>query len=424
MKQTYFCTMGLLALVLMAANAKAGATNFTLAQTAKPITRTYPGVDASILGIRTGMTVSQAEAVAKKSYSKERPGSAFPLSFFFTGGKFQTKPLVPYVSFSKQTAQGGDYLSLYVTTPATGSTVYYITRNINFNAGTANVPLYPPIDAIRASLIKKYGPPSYQEKIGPAAVQTGVPGQAGKLVLAWVFSKDSRLTCQSRSCVGPMMQQESMNLGESKPQYDQFLQQMCGTSAGSPAVFKIVATIDASGKGKTTADVVTVFMWDAQACVDDGDQVFDQFHAAVAKRTKPKPQASLPGASESVPPGSGPLSFYGDIGGVIGNQSSTVVHPSSLMLTENGSVALIHLQWSDWGKGIARATGVWSASSCTPNCAAGKRMTSPARLTLWSPGLVSGHWVYRCFQIDPRHPKRDISDRACIQGDGYNSLPQ
>ena len=423
MKQTHFCTMGLLALVLMAANAKAATENFTLAQTAKPITRTYPGVDASILGIRTGMTVSQAEAVAKKSYSKETPGSAVPLSFFFTGGKFQTKPLVPYVAFSKQTAHAGDYLTLYFTTPATDSTIYYITRNINFNAGGANGTL-PPIDAITASLIKKYGPASYQEKIGASAVQSGVPGQEGKLVLAWIFNKDSRLSCQSRTCVGRMIQGEAMNLGESKPQYDQFLRQMCGTSAGSPAVFKIVATIDASGKGKTTADGVTVSMWDAQACVDDGDQVFNQFNAAVAQLTKPKPQASLPGASESVPPGSGPLSFYGDIGNGIGNQSSTLVRPSRLLLTEDGSVALLHLQWSDWGKGIARATGVWSASSCTPNCAAGKPTTSPARLTLWSPGLVSGHWVYRCFQIDPRHPKRDIYDRACIQGDGYNSLPK
>ncbi|HYW76347.1 MAG TPA: hypothetical protein VFA48_06940 [Gammaproteobacteria bacterium] len=423
MNQTHFCTMGLLALVLIATNAKAGTENFTLAETATPITRTYPGVDATVLGIRTGMTVSQAEAIATKSYSKKTRGSASPLSFFFTGGILQTKPLVPYIAFSKRTTHAGDYLLLWFTTPSTDSTVYYIRRNIDFNAGTENVALFPPIDAIRASLIKKYGPPSYQEKIGPSAVQSGAPGQEGKLVLAWIFNKNSRLSCQSRSCVGRMIQGEALNLGESKPQYGKFLRQMCGTSAGSTAVFKIVATIDASGQDKT-ADVITVSMWDAQACVDDGEQVLNQFNAAVANLTKPKPQANLPGASESLPPGSRPLSFYGDIGGVIGKQSTRFVRPSRLLLTEDGSVALVHLQWSSWGRGIARATGVWSASSCTPSCATGKLTTSPARLTLWSPGLVSGHWVYRCFQMDPHHPKRDIYDRACIHGEEYDPLLQ
>jgi hypothetical protein len=430
MNRTYMWIIGFLASVLMAVSASAGTANFTLEQTALPITRTYPGVDASILGIQTGMTAAQAEAIAERNYPEQSPGA--PNSLFmaytgpgFTGNLLKTKPLVPYVTFSKLAGDTGDHLTLHFTTPALGGTVYAITRDIDFLPGTGKTRVYPPMDAIRASLIKKYGPPSYQTKYGPSREHGAVYGSNGGLMLAWIFSKDSRLTCQSESCVGPIAQGVPLNLGMSKSQYDQSLSQICGTSADSPAVFKIVAKIEAIGQGQPDAVAVKVWLWDAQACVNDGEQAWNQFAAAIASLTKPKPQASLPGASESVPPGSGPLSFYGDIGNSISHQNVPLLsRPSSLMLTEDGSVELVHLHWSDWGKGIARATGAWSASDCTPSCAAGKVTTSPARLTLWSPGLVGGHWVYRCFQIDPQHPKRDSLDRACIRGDGYDSLPK
>lgn len=116
-------------------------------------------------------------------------------------------------------------------------------------------------------------------------------------------------------------------------------------------------------------------------------------------------------------PLSGQISFYSDLGNMA-SQSSLVVRPSTLMLVEDGSVALIHLKWSDWGTSVAHATGIWSASNGTPSQATGKRTTSPARLTLSNPGLVLGHTVYRCYQIDPPHPRRDIADHACLQGQG------
>ncbi len=122
--------------------------------------------------------------------------------------------------------------------------------------------------------------------------------------------------------------------------------------------------------------------------------------------------------ARSVSPGTGRIAFYGDIGSIINNQNPLLVRPSTLLLAEDGSVALIHLRWSGWGTSVARATGVWSASNCTPSCANGKRTTSPARLTLSSPGLGGGHRVYRCFQIYPPHPQRDIDDHGCIQRQG------
>ncbi len=128
----------------------------------------------------------------------------------------------------------------------------------------------------------------------------------------------------------------------------------------------------------------------------------------------------------AAPAGAGPphsaadqIAFYGDIGNVISRQNPLLVSPSTLLLAEDGSVALVDLRWSGWGTSGARATGVWSASNCTPSCATGKRTTSPAQLTLSSPGLVVGHRVYRCFKLTPSHPKRDAWDaHECIQRQG------
>ena len=123
-------------------------------------------------------------------------------------------------------------------------------------------------------------------------------------------------------------------------------------------------------------------------------------------------------ATPALGAGSGPISFYGDIGNIIDSHNPLLVRPATLLLTEDGSVALVHLRWSGWGTRIARATGAWSASNCTPSCATGKRTTRPARLTVSSPGVVDGHRVYRCFRIDPPHPRRDIEDQACIRRQG------
>jgi hypothetical protein len=116
--------------------------------------------------------------------------------------------------------------------------------------------------------------------------------------------------------------------------------------------------------------------------------------------------------------GVGRIAFYGDIGNVINSQNPLLVRPSTILLAEDGSVALVHLRWSGWGMSIARAIGVWNANNCTPSCATGKLTTRPVRLTLSSPGIVGGHRVYRCFQIDPPHPQRDIEDHGCIRRQG------
>lgn len=273
MKRIFICTIGIFAAILMTANADAATANFKLLQTAKPIKRAYFGVDASVLGIRTGMTMSQAEAIAKKNYPSDMQVSATPVSSYGSSSNLTTKPTFPFVIFSKSKGNMTDTLYLNFTTPATGSTLYYIKRTINFNDVGPNGPaqLFPPISAIKASLVKKYGPPSY------------LLGGTGAVEIAWVFNKKSRLNCKAKSCVGRIINGGGEGGGVivqglfTKNVYDSNLQKDCGTSAGSPAVFKIMAVISRSGRGKATAGAVSVLMWDAQTCVNDGEQVRKQF---------------------------------------------------------------------------------------------------------------------------------------------------
>jgi hypothetical protein len=112
-----------------------------------------------------------------------------------------------------------------------------------------------------------------------------------------------------------------------------------------------------------------------------------------------------------------PIGFYGDLGNIVSHRSSLLVRPTMLLLTEDGSLALVHLRWIDWGETLARASGHWSASDCTPSCATGKRTSGPARVTLYRPGPVLGHRVYRCFQVIlyARPPTRT---RECLRRQG------
>lgn len=136
--------------------------NIPLAQTAEPLTRAYPGVDASVSGIRMGMTVSQVEAIAAKqglgTESKQMKGVSVPLDNFIalSGRELQvdSKPYVDWVEFNKP----HNVVQVYFSSPATGNrseavsvdTVY--PSDPKANPSTAN--------GLVTSLLHKYGPPS------------------------------------------------------------------------------------------------------------------------------------------------------------------------------------------------------------------------------------------------------------------------
>ena len=65
------------------------------------------------------------------------------------------------------------------------------------------------------------------------------------------------------------------------------------------------------------------------------------------------------------------------------------------------------------GSSVARAVGVSSSSTCQPNCATGRRINSPVRITVSNPGRFLGYEVYRCFQlVFPSLPRSD--EHECI----------
>ena len=70
MKAIRIASIGLAALFVLAPGANAQQASTTVSYVPKlfPALHSYPGASADILGIRVGMTVSQAETIAEKSY--------------------------------------------------------------------------------------------------------------------------------------------------------------------------------------------------------------------------------------------------------------------------------------------------------------------------------------------------------------------
>lgn len=75
------------------------------------------------------------------------------------------------------------------------------------------------------------------------------------------------------------------------------------------------------------------------------------------------------------------------------------VRPTTLIEHEDGSWVIAGLKWTSWGGTSARATGISSASSCNPNCAAGTRTQDPATLVVSKPKRFLGRSVYSCFRL-------------------------
>ena len=164
-----------LAIMLPSARAQQNQISVKLVQTAKLITRPHPGVNADILGIHIGMTVSQAEAIAAKSYpGKPKETEHPPETAVYRGIYANSQPFVGSVVFGDPNT---DSLTLYFSSPATGNAVYAMFRYVYFHN-----PLSAPLmSTVRASLIKKYGPSSYSSDGGHGYI--------------WQFGKQSLEPC-------------------------------------------------------------------------------------------------------------------------------------------------------------------------------------------------------------------------------------
>ena len=93
--------------------------------------------------------------------------------------------------------------------------------------------------------------------------------------------------------------------------------------------------------------------------------------------------------------------------------NSEVIRPPAIIMFADGSWDIDHLRWTGWGSSVAHATGISSASNGIPNQAQGRRIKSPARITLTSPGRFKGREVYRCFTLTiPAHATSD--QQLCV----------
>lgn len=117
-----------------------------------------------------------------------------------------------------------------------------------------------------------------------------------------------------------------------------------------------------------------------------------------------------------------PIYFWGSVTAPIStpgqpSYNAEVVRPSGIGLSEDGSWFVGHLHWTGWGSSVAHAQGISSQSDGIPNVAEGKRIKSPALVTLSNPGPFQGHEVYRCFTLTlPASPTLD--EHLCLQEHG------
>ncbi|HUZ75457.1 MAG TPA: hypothetical protein VMU87_20935 [Stellaceae bacterium] len=134
-------------------------TPVALVPTAKPIVRSYPGVTSDILGIRTGMTLAQAKAVAAKHYTGKAHENekTSTIGTNYKGTLAYSKPFVAQVDMSNN--DNSDYLIMKFGSDVSGNTAYELRRALSF---PNNPTKEPTVSAVKEALIKKYGPPSYQ----------------------------------------------------------------------------------------------------------------------------------------------------------------------------------------------------------------------------------------------------------------------
>src|SRR4051812_14386914 len=89
--------------------------------------------------------------------------------------------------------------------------------------------------------------------------------------------------------------------------------------------------------------------------------------------------------------------FFSNNAKPIGRHNPLVMRPRGFLLFLDGQWVLEKLHWTHWGSPVARATGISSSSTGSPNAAQGKRIKTWAAMTLSNPTRWHGRKVYGCF---------------------------
>ncbi|HYW76346.1 MAG TPA: hypothetical protein VFA48_06935 [Gammaproteobacteria bacterium] len=285
MKAVRIASISVAALFILTpcANAQQATTTVSEVPKLQPGSFPHPGTSADVLGIRVGMTVSQAEAIAEKIYGKPADVEKARDAFAYKEVSVRSQPYVLYEEYGKDLAHGGsDSLTLYFLGPVSGNRLYSIDRTIFFNGMQGFDPKKaladPSISALKVSLIKKYGPPSYEP--------------LGIWVLGiWAFTQKSRISGITRNAIlklwynSPPTQKPHHGLSAyADGHYTVY--SGCGTSAGHPSSFLINAKISVNDSDRTKADALTVDLWDPPACVNDLNESIKQLKPDAIKAYK------------------------------------------------------------------------------------------------------------------------------------------
>jgi alpha-tubulin suppressor-like RCC1 family protein len=107
------------------------------------------------------------------------------------------------------------------------------------------------------------------------------------------------------------------------------------------------------------------------------------------------------------------LGFFDNIPNIIMKGAHTSVRPSTAILFADGQWVLDDLVWRGWGTKVARANGLSSSSNDIPAAGPGRRINTPARLTLTHPTRINGHRVYRCFRMAVPPPASQL--HGCLK---------
>jgi len=74
--------------------------------------------------------------------------------------------------------------------------------------------------------------------------------------------------------------------------------------------------------------------------------------------------------------------------------------PESITITcADGGIFVEKIQWGTWSKEGATGTGIYSENLCEPDCAEGKRVTAPVKLTLSNLTEYKGEIYLRTLDI-------------------------
>jgi hypothetical protein len=80
--------------------------------------------------------------------------------------------------------------------------------------------------------------------------------------------------------------------------------------------------------------------------------------------------------------------------------------PESITITcADGGIFVEKIQWSTWSKEGATGTGIYSENLCEPNCAEGKRVTAPVKLTLSNLTEYKEKFYLRTIDISTQNGK-------------------